>query len=69
MSFTKAELQFAEGPDYDTLVKYFYKGNTEGHKFTYSYQHERAISEEPTVNVTVLPRRGSAPDTLLASNR
>lgn len=68
-NLTKARLQFAEGPDYDTLVKYFYTGVADGHKFTYSHQQEQVISEEPMVDVAVVPERGSAPDTLLASNR
>ena len=67
-TFTKTNLEFAEGTDHVTLIKYFYKDDNEGHRFTYSAQRERALSEEPMVTIVPAHESRRAPNSLLASN-
>ena len=66
--FTQAKLEFVPEGNYDTLVKYFYQGDAQGHKLTYSKQLERALSEQEPVTVLVAPRNHTAPADLIASD-
>lgn len=65
---TPTRLDVAQGADHDTLMKWFYKGDIEGHKFTYSKQIEQTISSEPVQTINVPSTKGALPANLTADN-
>ena len=64
---SKTELDFAEGSDHDTLIKWFYAGIDEGHKFTYSGEQQKMISAEPVVK-KIVPQSHDAEPANLSAN-
>jgi hypothetical protein len=65
---TPTRLDVAQGSDHDTLLKWFYKGDNEGHKFTYSKETQQSISSEPVQTINVPSTKGAIPANLTANS-
>jgi hypothetical protein len=65
---TPTRLDVAQGSDHDTLLKWFYKGDIEGHKFTYSKETQQAIASLPVQTINVPSTKGALPANLTANS-